>query len=167
MPKAQVGEHHGQGIDFIRWNRTIGRKERKLVVLLLLFVKDLDGLSPGRPLAVVDLAQVQHLPLQRQAAASDSVPPSTALGASRLPSAMKASSNWKFRRLSITSHTAYWPLQTVWAFDTSLPVRRALPFLPFRASVPIEWTDCMYLLCPLLTSAVRSANLAIHPVTSP
>ena len=40
-------------------------------------------------------------------AASDSVPPSMALGASRLPSAMKASSNWMFRRLSLTSHTAY------------------------------------------------------------
>ncbi len=43
---------------------------------------------------------------------------------------------------------------TVRAFNKSLPVRRALPCLPFRASVPIEWTDCTCLLCPLLTSAM-------------
>ena len=80
---------------------------------------------------------------------------------------MKASSNWMFRRLSLTSHTAYLPLQTVRAFRRSFPVRRALPFLPFRASVPIEWTDCLCVLRPLLTSAVRSANLTIRSVTNP
>jgi hypothetical protein len=45
----------------------------------------------------------------------------------------------------------------------TFPVRRALPFLPFRASVPIEWTDCSRLLCPLLTSAPRSENLSVPP----
>jgi hypothetical protein len=45
------------------------------------------------------------------------------------------------------------------------PVRRALPFLPFRASVSIEWTDCTFLLCPLLTPAMRSEHLAMPSVT--
>ena len=45
----------------------------------------------------------------------------------------------------------------------TFPVRRALPFLPFRASVPLEWTDCSRLLCPLLTSAPRSESLSALP----
>ena len=34
------------------------------------------------------------------------------------------------------------------------------PFLPFRVSVPLEWSDVLDLLCPLLTSASRSGDLA-------
>jgi len=56
---------------------------------------------------------------------------------------------------------------TVQAFSKSLPARRALPFLPFRASVPIEWTDCTCLVCPLLTSALRSGRLAASSVPIP
>ena len=36
--------------------------------------------------------------------------------------------------------------------DRYRPVR-PLPFLPFRRSAPIQWCDCVQLLCPLLTSA--------------
>src|SRR5205823_2534233 len=36
-------------------------------------------------------------------------------------------------------------------------------FLPFRASVPIEGTDCSRLLCPLLTSARWSESLSTPP----
>jgi hypothetical protein len=69
-----------------------------------------------------------------------------------------------FCRLRPMSRTAYWPLQSVRAFGRSFPVRRAQPFLPFRASVSIEWTDCICLLCPLLTSATRSGHLAVTSV---
>src|SRR6185369_8921079 len=43
--------------------------------------------------------------------------------------------------------------------DRSRPVRSPL-FLPFRASASIEWSDCVYLLCLLLTSARCSQRLA-------
>src|SRR5215475_1792268 len=38
------------------------------------------------------------------------------------------------------------------------------PFLPFRASVPLERTDGIGLLCPLLTPAPRSRSLTAPSV---
>jgi len=69
-----------------------------------------------------------------------------------------------FCRFALMSCESYLPLPFVQAFSKSLPVRRALPFLPFRVSVPIEWTDCTCLLCPLLTSALRSGRLTASSV---
>jgi hypothetical protein len=45
------------------------------------------------------------------------------------------------------------------------PVRRVIPFLLFRVSVPIEWTDCPHLLYPWLTSALgfTARHREVHP----
>jgi len=92
-------------------------------------------------------------------AASGSVPCPPVRRASLCSRVVKASSNWIFCRLSLTSCAPYWPLLPFGPSRLSFPVRRALPFLPFRASVSIEWTDVTELLCPLLTSAPWSTPL--------
>ena len=74
-------------------------------------------------------------------------------------SVMKASGScwyWIFGRMSPMSCKAYWPPPS---FGPSAARSRSCepwPFLPFRASVPLERTDGFGLLCPLLTSAPRS-----------
>ena len=47
----------------LRRNRTIGRKQSELPVASSIFIKRLDQATPGFALAVIDLAQIQHLPL--------------------------------------------------------------------------------------------------------
>src|SRR6266508_620562 len=62
-------------------NRAIGRKQGKLGVAACPFIKGFDLTTPSLRLAVVDLAQVQHLPLHHLAA-------STALALDNSPIAM-------------------------------------------------------------------------------
>src|SRR5215469_8778542 len=100
-------------------------------------------------------------------AVGDSVPSRSASGVSPRPSVMKASgscSYWIFGRLSPMSREAYWPLQS---FGPSAARSRSCepwPFLPFRASVPLERTDGFGLLCPLLTPAPGSGSLTAPSV---
>jgi hypothetical protein len=49
-------------------NLAIGRKQRKLAVPPAAFVKGFDQLAPSLALAVIDLAEIQHLPLNHLAA---------------------------------------------------------------------------------------------------
>ena len=70
MHQTNLVENDGQGVDFLRRKRTIRGEQRKLLGLLLLLVKDLDGLAPGRLLAVVYLAKVQDLSLNGSSAAA-------------------------------------------------------------------------------------------------
>src|SRR5712691_656049 len=62
-------------------NRAIGRKQGKLPVAAGPFIKGFDLTTPSLMLAVVDLAQVQHLPLYHLAA-------SAALALDNIPIAM-------------------------------------------------------------------------------
>jgi len=62
-------------------NRTIGRKQGQLGVAERPFIKDFDRTIPIPLLAVVDLAEVQHLALHHSAA-------STALALDNIPIAM-------------------------------------------------------------------------------
>jgi hypothetical protein len=62
-------------------NRTIGRKQGQLGVAERPFIKDFDRTTPIPLLAVVDLAEVQHLALHHSAA-------STALALDNIPIAM-------------------------------------------------------------------------------
>jgi hypothetical protein len=48
-------------------NLVIGRKQRQLAVPLAAFIKSFDQLAPGLALAVIDLAEIQHLPLHHLA----------------------------------------------------------------------------------------------------
>jgi hypothetical protein len=48
-------------------NLAIGRKQRQLAVPPAAFIKGFDQLAPGLALAVIDLAEVQHLPLDHLA----------------------------------------------------------------------------------------------------
>ena len=48
-------------------NRLIGGKQSQLRVLLASFIKGFDQIAPGLALAVVDLAEIQHLPLHHLA----------------------------------------------------------------------------------------------------
>jgi hypothetical protein len=68
--------------------------------------------------------------------ASDSVPRSTAIGASPLPSAAKASSSWSFCRLSLTSRDLYSPLLTVWAFVRDVPGPASPAVSPLSGECP-------------------------------
>src|SRR5262249_58488854 len=51
-----------------RRNLTISREQRQLAVPLAAFIKGFDQVVPSRELAVVDLAEIQHLPLDDLAA---------------------------------------------------------------------------------------------------
>ena len=62
-------------------NRTIGRKQGQLGVAERPFIKDFDRTTPIPLLAVVDLAELQHLALHHSAA-------STALALDNIPIAM-------------------------------------------------------------------------------
>jgi hypothetical protein len=53
---------------------------------------------------------------------------------------------------------------TVQAFTSRARSCNPWPFLPFRASVPIEQTDCSRLFCPPLTFESRSGSLSIPSV---
>jgi hypothetical protein len=53
---------HAMALRVVR-NRAIGGKQRKLSVAAGVFVKRLDHAAPGFMLAVVDLAEIQHLAL--------------------------------------------------------------------------------------------------------
>jgi hypothetical protein len=58
----------------IQWRRrTILRKQRDLFAGLLALIERLDRLAPGSTLAVVNLAQIQHVPLHRPAAGDPAV----------------------------------------------------------------------------------------------
>jgi hypothetical protein len=52
------------------WNLTIGWKQRQLAVPPAPFIKSFDQLAPGRALAVIDLAEIKHLPLDHLAASA-------------------------------------------------------------------------------------------------
>lgn len=56
-----------QGVDLMGGNRLVAGEQRHLARLAFLFVKNFDGLAPGGFLAVVDLAEIKHLPLRRLA----------------------------------------------------------------------------------------------------
>ena len=71
-----------------------------------------------------------------RSAASDSVPRSTAIGASPLLSAAKASSSWSFCRLSLTSRGLYSPLHTVWAFVRDVPGPASPAVSPLSGECP-------------------------------
>jgi hypothetical protein len=95
-------------------------------------------------------------------AADDSVPSQAVSWISPRLSVMKASGScryWIFGRVSPTSCEDYWPSPS---FGPSAARSRSCepwPFLPFRASIPLERTDGFDLLCPLLTPPPRSGSL--------
>ena len=108
----------------------------------------------------------------RESAVGSTVPSALVLGDSLLPSCAKASSScsccdWVFcrllsmssRDLLATPFTPHLSQGTVRAFD--VPLRSCEPrlFLPFRVSVSLKRIGLSHLLCPLLTSDVRSARL--------
>src|SRR6516162_2532451 len=77
---------------------------------------------------------------------------------------MKASWYWIFGRMSPMSRESDSPSQS---FGPSTARSRSCepwPFLPFRASVPLERTDDFGLLCPLLTPAPRWGSLTVPSV---
>jgi len=111
-----------------------------------------------------------------ESAAGSTVPSSQAIGDSLLLSCAKASSSWSccdwvFCRLLLMSSRAYLPLHlprlsrgTVRAFVAPLRSCEPRPFLPFRVSVPLKRIGFARLLCPLLTSGMRSPLLAERSV---
>src|SRR5262249_17531897 len=104
-----------------------------------------------------------------------SVPRPTAVGASLLLSAGKASttcSGWFFCRCPLVSRATYLPFPsiplrgTVRAFDHRSRLGLSVS-PPFGFGVP-HWPCRLHdLLCPLLTSAARSRGIASPPVTIP
>jgi hypothetical protein len=50
------------------WNLAISRKQRQLAVPPAAFIKGADQLAPSLALAVIDLAEIEHLPLNHLAA---------------------------------------------------------------------------------------------------
>ena len=94
----------------------------------------------------------------------DSVPTCSASEVSPRPAVRKARHYWIFSRMSPLSHESDSPSQS---FGPSAARSRSCepwPFLPFRASVPLERTDGCGLLCPLLTPAPRSGSLTAPSV---
>ena len=80
------------------------------------------------------------------------------------PAVRKASHYWVFSRMSPLSHEPDSPSRS---FGPSAARSRSCepwPFLPFRASVPLERTDVFGLLCPLLTPAPRWGSLTVPSV---
>lgn len=71
------------------------------------------------------------------------------------PSVMKASGYWVFGRMSPVSHEPDSPSQSFGPSAARFRSCEPWPFLPFRASVPLERTDSFDLLCPLLTPPPR------------
>jgi hypothetical protein len=49
------------------WNLAIGRKQRQLAVPTIAFIKCFDQAVPRLELSVIDLAEIQHLPLDNLA----------------------------------------------------------------------------------------------------
>src|SRR5215467_6222900 len=49
------------------WNLAVGRKQRQLAVPTAAFIKGFDQVAPRLELAVIDLAEIQHLPLDHLA----------------------------------------------------------------------------------------------------
>jgi hypothetical protein len=67
MQLHRVQPHlHAVTIDACR-NLAIGGEQRQLAVPLTAFIKGFDQLAPGIALAVIDLAEIQHLPLDHLA----------------------------------------------------------------------------------------------------
>src|SRR5208283_1558548 len=67
---AEPDVHH---ITVQRRRRTILGEQRDLPGVLATLVKCFDGPAPRRSLAIVDLAQIQHVPLHRSTAANPAV----------------------------------------------------------------------------------------------
>src|SRR5208283_3774916 len=67
---AEPDVHH---ITVQRRRRTILGEQRDLLGVLATLVKCFDGPAPRRSLAIVDLAQIQHVPLHRSTAANPAV----------------------------------------------------------------------------------------------
>ena len=67
---AEPDVHH---IAIQQWRRAILAEQRDLPAGLLPLVERLDRLAPCSALAVVDLAQLQHVPLHRPAAGDPAV----------------------------------------------------------------------------------------------
>jgi hypothetical protein len=100
-------------------------------------------------------------------AADDSVPSQAVSWVSSRLSVMKASGRcryWIIGRLSPMSCEAFWPPPSFGPAAARSRSCEPRPFLPFRASVPLERTDGFDLLCPLLTPAPRSENLTAPSV---
>src|ERR1700760_3746280 len=66
--ESQTTEPNMHHIALQRWRRTILGKQRDLFAGLPVLVERLDRLAPRSSLAVVDLAQIKHMPLHRPAA---------------------------------------------------------------------------------------------------
>src|SRR5271157_499651 len=66
-PQLHLAELHLDAVDSIEGNRPIFRKQAQRTVPLPLLIKHRERLTPGRLLAVVDLPEVQHLPLRHLA----------------------------------------------------------------------------------------------------
>src|SRR6266508_3867122 len=62
-PQLQTAQFHLDAVHGIFWQRTIFRKQTQFGELLLLLIEHRQCFAPRRLLLVVDLAQVQHSPL--------------------------------------------------------------------------------------------------------
>ena len=65
---THLGDGQRQGVGLVGRDGAVGGKERELLRLPGLLVEDGEGLPPRGLLTVVDLAEVEHLPLRRAAA---------------------------------------------------------------------------------------------------
>ena len=68
MQQPHLAHHHAQSIGLIGINHSVGSEQRRLEHLLPLFIEDRDGLAPSPFLPIIDLAEVEHLPLHRSLA---------------------------------------------------------------------------------------------------
>src|SRR3954452_848170 len=71
--QAQTGEADMHDLAVQHRYRAIFREQRHLSELVAAFLERLDRPAPGRPMRVVDLAQIEHVPLHRTPASDPAV----------------------------------------------------------------------------------------------
>src|SRR5215831_14562148 len=96
-------------------------------------------------------------------ATGGSVPWCPRPGASPRPTGTKASEYWMFCRVPLMSCQSYLPLSIVRAFGPRFRLDLSVA-PPFSLGVPHEPCRRLDLICPLLTSAPRSDDLAVASV---